>query len=286
MKKLKIVCFKWVTAALLLGSSFWAFAQKLPNVQTVSLRAPANIKIDGKTTEWGNNFQAYNHATDIFYTLANDDDRLYLIIKATDLSVISKILAGGITFTMQKSGKNNDKGGIRITYPIFEEKLQLAHRGQVLEVMGSIDGNSNSGTAPVTAESVVTAHNKTLAEKSKVIRVTGIPGLDTTISVYNEDGIKTAERFDLKGTDTYEITYTYELGIDLKQLGLSFPTAIRNDPPKFTYHIALNSTNSFDATIPTPANPADAAAVETKMAKVGEALSPTDFWGEYTLAKK
>lgn len=32
---------------------FTANAQKLPNVQQAGVRAPAMIKIDGKTTEWG-----------------------------------------------------------------------------------------------------------------------------------------------------------------------------------------------------------------------------------------
>jgi hypothetical protein len=41
-----------------------ANAQKLPNVQQVSLRAPANIKIDGKATEWSG-FKALNTATDV-----------------------------------------------------------------------------------------------------------------------------------------------------------------------------------------------------------------------------
>ncbi len=40
--------------------------RKLPNVQQVSLRAPANINIDGKTTEWNNRFQAYNDTTHVY----------------------------------------------------------------------------------------------------------------------------------------------------------------------------------------------------------------------------
>ena len=58
-----------------------AHPQKLPNLQTTSLRAPASIKIDGKTTEWNNRFQAYNKATEVSYTIANDKDKLYLVIQ-------------------------------------------------------------------------------------------------------------------------------------------------------------------------------------------------------------
>src|SRR5476649_2012908 len=113
----KLIPLKSIFSILLFGCSFLnAVAQKLPNVQTASVRAPANIKIDGKTTEWNNTFQAYNHATDIFYTVSNDDAKLYLTIQASDKLVINKIMSGGITFTIQKSGKKTDKDGISITY--------------------------------------------------------------------------------------------------------------------------------------------------------------------------
>ena len=51
-------------------------AQKLPNKQEISFQAPTNIKIDGKASEWNNQFLAYNNATDIYYTIANDDKNL------------------------------------------------------------------------------------------------------------------------------------------------------------------------------------------------------------------
>jgi hypothetical protein len=56
-----------------------ADAQKLPAIQQSSLRAPAGIKIDGKATDWGAQFQAYNTATELYCTIANDAKRLYLV---------------------------------------------------------------------------------------------------------------------------------------------------------------------------------------------------------------
>lgn len=50
---------------LFLLYGFSVGAQKLPNLQQSSMRAPANIKIDGKPIEWGQ-YQAYNRATEIF----------------------------------------------------------------------------------------------------------------------------------------------------------------------------------------------------------------------------
>lgn len=102
----------------LLIISIIANAQKLPNVQQVSLRAPANIKIDGNTTEWGNQFQAYNKATDINYTLSNDDKNIYLAVQATIPDVIKRILNGGITLSVNQAGKKDDKGAPSISYPV------------------------------------------------------------------------------------------------------------------------------------------------------------------------
>lgn len=81
-----------------------ARAQKQPQVQQVNMRAPANVKTDGKLAEWGN-LQAYNSSTQVYYTIANDDERLYLALQVKSLEMIKKVLVGGITFTVNKSGK-------------------------------------------------------------------------------------------------------------------------------------------------------------------------------------
>src|ERR1700743_523372 len=208
---MKLVPLKPIFNILVLGCSFLnAVAQKLPNMQPSSIRAPANIRIDGKTTEWGNKFQAYNHATDIFYTVSNDDAKLYLTVQAADRLVINKIMSGGITFTIQKSDKKTDKGGISITYPLFEKRNKLF---------------IPPTTKESEAESMMNIYNKSL-DASKYLGVNGIKTLDPLITISNTDGIRVAELFDNK------MRYTYELAIDLKLLG---PQA--NDASKFAYHI-------------------------------------------------
>src|SRR4051812_14249152 len=94
-----------------------AAAQKLPNVQQASFRAPANIKIDGKTTEWGNKLQAYNPGTEIYYTLANDDKRLYLVVQADNYTTVNNIVNGGIGLAIQKAGSKTDAGAPFIKFP-------------------------------------------------------------------------------------------------------------------------------------------------------------------------
>src|ERR1700742_4496861 len=173
MKKLQVIIFNWAAPALLSGICLSASAQKLPTTQKASLRAPSNTKIDGKATEWDNKFQAYNNATNVFYTLSNDDNNLYLTVQADEQSVINKILRGGITLTIQKSGKKTDKDGMSITYPVFgTDRPRINFRGMPQIVSGS----------PVSvkqADSFMYANNKLLAEKSKNIIIRGIKDIDT-----------------------------------------------------------------------------------------------------------
>jgi hypothetical protein len=111
---------KIVLIVLAMLSSFSVIAQKLPNVQINSVSIPTTTKIDGKATEWGDEFQAYNHSTNIYYTIANSNDKLYLIIKAKDIAMVKKIISGGITFLIDKSGKRNTAGAASITFPLFK----------------------------------------------------------------------------------------------------------------------------------------------------------------------
>jgi len=94
-----------ITVVLSVCFYFPCIAQNLPNAQQRSLWAPATIKIDGKPTEWNNQFQAYNHATDILYTISNDNDNLYLIIQASKPRIIDKIIDVGVTFIINTAGK-------------------------------------------------------------------------------------------------------------------------------------------------------------------------------------
>jgi len=264
-------------------------AQKLPAVQQVSVYTPTSIKVDGKATEWDDKFQAYNRATDIFYTLSNDDSHLYLTVQATVPDVINKIIGGGITLTIQKSGKKVDKDGISITYPIFTKdnrpQLGISRRISVENGVTKTETSQDALT-----DSVIAVRNKQLADKSKYIGIIGIPGVDSLISVYNENGIKTGQAINNKGA------YTYELSVDLKTLGIS-----ANDASKFAYHITLNGlgrpqmtikVQNADGTVVTNSSAAQSPEASDMIAKMTAAMNagglfaPTDFWGEYTLAGK
>jgi len=272
-----------LSACLLLGIA--ANAQKLPNVQKESVRAPADIKVDGRLTEWNNQFKAYNHATDIFYTLSNDDENLYLTVQATDPGVIRKIISGGVCLTIQSSGKKTDKDGRRVVYPVT---IAAQAKGMMISVM-TVKRNEASGNAQLTdkeADSVMMARNKQFSQRSKWIGTLGFKDLDSLISVYNEDGIKAAGRYDAKGA------FTCEIAIGLKLLGLSV-----DNPAKFSYHILLNGVSMFNGnrqpdqaisviTTGAPMGGAESSMLGAKIVMDQGGNAPTDFWGEYTLAKK
>jgi len=254
---------------LLVVIFFTANAQKLPNVQQISVRAPVNIKIDGNADEWDNKFQAYNKATDIYYTLANNDKILYLTIQTPDRVIMTKIMFGGLVFAINRSGKKDLKETVNITYPAFEKGKQ----NMVYIVYNETKARPDS---------FAMVNNSQLAAKSKFIRVTGIKGIDTLISVYNQDGIKAVSSFDNK------MVYTYELAVDLSLLGLNVAK-----PEKFAYNIALPGLRpvteelnkhgillyySFTPAAHSVSNPDNPHGYRVDV--------PTDFWGEYTLAEK
>ncbi|MXV14841.1 hypothetical protein [Hufsiella ginkgonis] len=76
---------------------FRAWAQQLPDAQENGMRVPAWLKIDGKTAGWDTLFGAFNKKTELFYSIANNKENIYLAVRCSELSVINKIIAGGIT---------------------------------------------------------------------------------------------------------------------------------------------------------------------------------------------
>jgi len=268
----------------LIGASFLiitysACAQKLPNIQEQSLRLPAGYKIDGKAIEWNNEFKAYNKNTNFYYSMANDDDDLYLIIQIIDPVIVDKTVSAGITFTVYKPGKKDEENAASITYPVFD----VRDRPQV-DVKNTPKIDPNSPVSLLKADSFMNDNNRRLIDKSKWIRVNGMKDLDTLVSVYNRDGIKIKELFDNK------MTYTFELLIDLKHLGLS----VKNSET-FTYNIRSNGAkvaqlNGVSYVLLPPGGPFAYRLSVGRNAMPPTSLkitgSTTDLRGEYTLAKK
>jgi hypothetical protein len=248
-----------------------AYTQKLPNKQEASLRAPTNVKIDGKTTEWGE-FKAYNSATGLFYTLANDEQNLYLILKAGDKQMMSKIFGAGISLFFN-SVSNTDKTsrGV-ISYWKFPKERRFA----IDEMMKD------------TAANDIKAINNAISAALKTVVVKNLDDVKgDSLSVYNEYGIMAA------GYLSNANTYTCEIAIPLKHL-----KSFINNKSALSYTLQANAVSLNSLKVVVNGKVVENAAASPQMMEMlnninqsdrsggfREMMNDTNVSGEYTLAK-
>jgi len=301
---------KWsLFGVLLLLTGLKVSAQAhLKDVQTSSIWAPDNVKIDGKVNEWEDSFQAYNKSTKLFYTISNNEKYLYLAVTSTDATNNAKIVAGGITLTINTAGKKKDKDAFSLTFPVIT-------RGRGRRGAGGAGGGARlNGRQPAGGGTVdtaaVAAARKQLIEASKEIKVLGFKDVeDTLISIYNEYGIKSAIGYDELGN------YSYELAVPLKLLNISL-----DDTKDIAYNVKVNGLQVPTRTININTNGEGGApggggppgggggfggggrggggrgggapgggppgAGRAGNIDMADLTTPTDFWGKYTFAKK
>ena len=128
---------------------------------------------------------------------------------------------------------------------------------------------------------VIVKNNATFTNTAKEIEVIGINGMENSISIYNEHGIKVAGSFDAKQG------YVYELAIPLKYLGKSsnINYKIMVMGKNMTPLPTITSIARADGTVSTSQD--DLNALNQKVQGLFIArYAPTDVAGEYTLAKK
>lgn len=273
-----------VFALLLLSAA--ALAQKLPDVQELGLTAPANIRIDGKATEWNDTYAAENKRTALFYSVANDDKNLYLIIKSANSASINKIMLGGITFTVNSQGKKREKDAVAITYPLVPRGNRNGGARNRQSGFGGFQ-NRNQLSQEQRDSAALVAHKSSLATV-KEIKIAGIKSItDSLISIYNEHGIKAVAAFDKAGA------LVYELAVPLNLLALADANA-----KEFVYQIKVNglsNTNfgrfngggNFGGGNGGRSNGGGGFGNRNAgSSNVQDLMSPTDFWGKYTLIKK
>ena len=312
MKKIKLI----LTFLFPIATQLFAQEGKLQNVQaTAGIAAPA-VKVDGNLKEWDDTFQAYNKQTKLFYTVSNDDQFLYLVVKSIDQQNNNKITGGGITFTVNTDGKKKDKDAFTLTYPVVAKPTfggpgGAGGGGPRIMVFGGPggggaggpDGFRDRGAAPDSA--ALAARQKRTITAAKEIKVLGFKDVtDTLISIYNEYGIKAAIGYDAVGN------YNYELAIPLKMLNLT-PA----DKKEIAYNLKVNgiSMPNFPRMDMIQGGPGGGGTPDGGGGPVmvmdvrgggpgghggpggpgggmpggmAESFSTTDFWAKYTLAKK
>lgn len=254
-------------------SCFYARAQKLPKTQEKSLRIPENLKIDGQLTELNNNFQAYNNTTSLYYTIANDDENLYVAFQAIQPRVIAKILYSGITFTVNPEENKKDAESIAITYPNMPQNDSQSIISKAgIKILSSVTGRLKQDEPPKLSDSAINILTNLITTKAKTIKVSGLKSItDSTLSVYNADGLKLAAA--INGQQAYN----YEMLIPLKLLGLSV-----NQTKSFSYVIKVRSrleTGKFQVMYLTTMQ-------YSNVDPNADLDSTTKFEGKYTLSQK
>jgi hypothetical protein len=283
--------YYWLALTMCIGIS--ASAQKLPNVQSAGVYAPANVKVDGKATEWDNQFQAYNKSNAIYYTMANNNDNLYLIIQATDKAALQKVIGGGFTLTITPKEKGANAVNIATPYLLGSNRSKITQKINIQDALVEAD---------------LPALNNVIATNFKEMHIKGIAAIpDSVISVYNEHGIKIAAQIDINKA------YTCELAIPLKYISQLTGTTVT-----FNYNLKLNGMKMEMVVMKTDGaanmSPAQIADALSRMGGTGgvrsitvgdgggisvvgtgrsvygaspmELMSPTDFSGTYTIIKK
>jgi len=296
MKRIPFKFFKLICFVMLLP--FVTTAQKLPNKQEVSVRIPTGVKIDGNANEWNDQFQAFNKTTEIFYTIANDDNNLYLIVHATKSSIIEKMIEGGIGFTISQSGKKNSGKNVTVLFPLMPmTKCQdiLLSAGKKLNAGNYTLSKPDPGDTVYKTKlaSSINKANGWLTENMKEIKVSGIDGIVDTIPdvnretpyfrllplrdhpfkiipISNEDHIRASTRFTDQGD------YTYEMSIPIKYLGF-------DNIQKFNYTITIHGRGEDNRVHDTIWYGHLNGYKEILYMDLENA---TEFSGEYTLAKK
>jgi hypothetical protein len=298
--------------SLLLLASAGLFAQeaskKLKDVQANNLFAPSSVKIDGRLREWNNDFQAYNKSTHLYYTVANDEKNLYLVIKTSDMTTSAKIAAGGISFLINTDGKKKEQDAYTLTYPIIPRPTgrpggggppgAAGGGGMRLMTFGGGPGGPGSGRGGAPDSAMVKAMHERTINAAKEIKVAGFKEItDSLIAIYNEYNIKAAINYDDAGA------FIYELAVPLKLLGLGV-----DDSKELAYNIKLNGLQFNFRMVPDgdgppggggggPGGPGGGGMrTMTFSGPPGgggrggidfqDLTNPSDFWGKYTLAKK
>jgi len=280
MKKVTLTLKIMLFLIIMLGICISAEAQKIDDVQNGRVRAKSPVRIDGKLTEWGDTLKAYNKSTKLWYTLANDDKNIYLVIKSTNQANNNKILASGISLAINTADKKKDKEAFIITYPVIASiGGRGAGRGR--------RGVGQQQDAPDSA--AIADQQKTTLATAKEISAIGFKDItDTLISIYNEYSIKAAANFDAKGN------FIYELSVPLSLLGIT-----ADGKTEISYNIKVNGQQAMGnfmringGSLTISGNGAGgggfnnngAAAFGGKHDSSSNDISvPDDFWGRYIL---
>lgn len=90
--------------------------------------------IDGDETDWENAISFFDEKSGLMYSVANDKENLYLLIKATEEMAQRKFTGGGVEVWISPDGKEKRKTGIKYPIPLsWEERRAMRERSETRE---------------------------------------------------------------------------------------------------------------------------------------------------------
>lgn len=184
-----------------------AFSQKKADM-IITKWAEKPVHADGQLNDWRDSLTLYNEATRLYYNLANDEKNIYLAIRSNSKEDLTKILAGGISFSANIESKKKDPATV------------------IFPVLDRTPGKSRN----VKEQPEIEEMQKKVLSRIKDIKVSGFKEIiDGGISLHNTYGIRASAAFDKNNNLVQEII------IPLSLLNLS-PTSA----DLVTYNIKIN----------------------------------------------
>lgn len=222
LKMKKIFRFLVCSAIVLAANS--SFAQ-----ETIPV-APANLKIDGKLDEFSDSLANYDKSSKIHYAFAHDANNLYVFIKANGQQEQSKIMAAGISVSVNNKGKKKETS--TVTFPVVDRAAMMSemrNRGG----QGREGGEARTERTPEQRAAMRMEMRKRMLNQYKEIKVSGLEGISMeSVSIYNTYGLKAGINFDAQNNLIYELAIPLklvnvnldnEIAINIKLNGIEIP---------------------------------------------------------------
>ena len=245
------------------------FSISISNAQTINLKlAPASIAIDGSVKEWGNNLNYTNDKAKISYTLSNDKNNLYLVVKTKDIRQQRNIIGSGITLNIDTKGRK--KHSAMVTFPII-------NKDDGTELM-SMD------TVQIKKELELTKYREIHTEgfiNSDPDGIQAVMGYDNGYLVYEE-----AIPLKLFPTDDTANEWAFNIqinGLEKKQHILKIVVAVARETSTMTGSSSRPPT--YTGTLDPSTLTADSNNSTSTETRIIHLTATTDFWGKFTLAK-
>lgn len=151
------------------------------------------VKIDARINDWEIPLRFYDDKTKLNYSVTNDENNLYLCMRATDMQTQMKITQAGMQVWLDTTGKN--KHSIGISFP-----LSTGVKMKYGEQTGSDSPNSD-----ITDKHDRLKMRNDFLAANKEMQVTGFkPPLAGFIPLHSDTGINLSMNWDSTNTLIYE----------------------------------------------------------------------------------